>query len=60
MFSDAGLREKLKKIMGSNYFTITPEMVAPVEAAAASGGNYGAFPVAGDNEQKVTHFLFPS
>ncbi|KAJ0257752.1 hypothetical protein HA466_0085660 [Hirschfeldia incana] len=50
--SYAGLREKLKKIMGSNYFTITPEMVAPVEAAAAAGGNYGGFQVAADNEQK--------
>ncbi|KAH0878432.1 hypothetical protein HID58_065826 [Brassica napus] len=51
--SYAGLREKLKKIMGSNYFTITPEMVAPVEAAsAAAAGNYGAFQVAADTEQK--------
>lgn len=47
------MREKLKKIMGSNYFTITPEMVAPVEA---SGGNYGSFQVAADNEQKVLGF----
>ncbi|KAL0799014.1 hypothetical protein Bca101_054189 [Brassica carinata] len=40
--SYAVLREKVKKIMGSNYFTITPEMVvAPVEAAAEVG-NYGS------------------
>ncbi|CAN6853286.1 unnamed protein product [Brassica oleracea] len=39
------LREKVKKIMGSNYFTITPEMVvAPVEAAA-DAGNFGSFKV---------------
>ncbi|CAN6976180.1 unnamed protein product [Brassica rapa subsp. trilocularis] len=50
--SYAGLREKLKKIMGSNYFTITPEMVAPVEAAAAAAGNYGSYQVPADTEQK--------
>ena len=45
--------------MGSNYFTITPEMVAPVEAAsAAAAGNYGAFQVAADTEQKVGIHLF--
>ncbi|KAJ0247598.1 hypothetical protein HA466_0160370 [Hirschfeldia incana] len=50
--SYAVLREKVKKIMGSNYFTITPEMVvAPVEAAAEVG-SYGSFQVAGDNEKK--------
>ena len=42
---DDVLREKVKKIMGSNYFTITPEMVvAPVEAAA-DAGNFGSFKV---------------
>lgn len=56
MFSDAALREKVKKIMGSNYFTITPEMVvAPVEAAAEAG-HFGSFQVAADNEQKVCTF----
>lgn len=35
---DAGLREKLNKIMASDYFTTTPEIKAPVEVAAA--GNY--------------------
>ncbi|XP_027913520.1 uncharacterized protein LOC114173375 [Vigna unguiculata] len=42
----AGLREKLNKIMSSEYFTTTPEMKAPVEvAAAAAGGNYVSFHV---------------
>ncbi|KAK7307147.1 hypothetical protein VNO77_39961 [Canavalia gladiata] len=42
----AGLREKLNKIMSSEYFTTTPEMKAPVEvAAAAAGGNYVPFHV---------------
>lgn len=42
-FSDAGLREKLNKIMASDYFTATPEMRAPVDVAAA--GNYVPFQV---------------
>ncbi|KAF8045892.1 hypothetical protein N665_4235s0001 [Sinapis alba] len=48
---------KVKKIMGSNYFTITLEMVvAPVEAAA-DAGNYSYFQVAADDsEQKVFTF----
>ena len=41
----AGLREKLNKIMSSEYFTTTPEMKAPVEVAAAAAGNYGSFQV---------------
>ncbi|KAL2349310.1 hypothetical protein Fmac_003310 [Flemingia macrophylla] len=42
----AALREKLNKIMSSEYFTTTPEMKAPVEvAAAAAGGNYVSFHV---------------
>ncbi|KAL0800046.1 hypothetical protein Bca101_055221 [Brassica carinata] len=45
--SDAALREKLKKIMGSNYFIVTPEMVGPVEATAPDG-NYCSFQLAGD------------
>ncbi|KAL6577834.1 hypothetical protein OROMI_010162 [Orobanche minor] len=40
----AGLREKLNKIMASDYFTTTPEIKAPVEVAAA-GGNYTSFQV---------------
>ncbi|KAG1368810.1 hypothetical protein COCNU_14G012780 [Cocos nucifera] len=36
----AGLREKLNKIMASDYFTTTPEMKAPVDVAAAVG-KYG-------------------
>ncbi|GAU39795.1 hypothetical protein TSUD_219690 [Trifolium subterraneum] len=40
----AGLREKLNKIMSSEYFTTSPEMKATVEVAAAAG-NYGAFQV---------------
>ncbi|XP_027362350.1 uncharacterized protein LOC113869970 isoform X3 [Abrus precatorius] len=43
---DAALREKLNKIMSSDYFTTTPEMKAPVEvAAAAASGNYVPFHV---------------
>ncbi|CAK9134329.1 unnamed protein product [Ilex paraguariensis] len=41
----AQLREKLNKIMASDYFTTTPEMKAPVEVAAAASGNYGSFQV---------------
>ncbi|KAJ1386172.1 DNA-polymerase III, clamp loader complex, gamma/delta/delta subunit, C-terminal [Sesbania bispinosa] len=42
----AGLREKLNKIMSSEYFTTTPEMKAPVEVVvAAAAGNYGSFQV---------------
>ncbi|GAV69324.1 hypothetical protein CFOL_v3_12825 [Cephalotus follicularis] len=43
----AGLRERLNKIMASDYFTTTP-MKAPVEvaaAAAAAAGNYAPFQV---------------
>ncbi|KAJ3696087.1 hypothetical protein LUZ60_001464 [Juncus effusus] len=36
-FTYAGLKEKLKKIMGSEYFTTRPEMKVPVEVAAAVG-----------------------
>lgn len=43
-FLDAGLREKLNKIMASDYFTTTPEMKGPVEVAAAAG-NYTSFQV---------------
>lgn len=39
----AGLRERLRKIMVSDYFTTTPEMKAPGEMAAAA--NYGSFQV---------------
>ncbi|KAK4777881.1 hypothetical protein SAY87_018068 [Trapa incisa] len=39
----AGLREKLSKIMVSDYFTATPEMKTPVDMAAA--GNYVPFQV---------------
>ncbi|XP_062160300.1 uncharacterized protein LOC133867561 [Alnus glutinosa] len=40
----AGLRERLNKIMASDYFTTTPEMKASVEvAAAAAAGNYASF-----------------
>ncbi len=41
----AGLRERLKKIMASDYYTTTPEMKAPVEVAAAAAGNYASFQV---------------
>ncbi|XP_004489967.1 uncharacterized protein [Cicer arietinum] len=40
----AGLREKLNKIMSSEYFTTTPEMKDTVEVAAAAG-NYASFQV---------------
>ncbi|KAH7515856.1 hypothetical protein FEM48_Zijuj10G0070900 [Ziziphus jujuba var. spinosa] len=40
----AGLRERLNKIMASDYFITTPEMKAPVEVAAAAG-NYASFQV---------------
>ncbi|KAI3977983.1 hypothetical protein MKX01_032360 [Papaver californicum] len=33
----ATLRERLNKIMASDYYTTTPEMKAPVEVAAAAG-----------------------
>ncbi|KAJ6323759.1 hypothetical protein OIU76_011114 [Salix suchowensis] len=42
--SYAELRERLNKIMASDYFTTTPEMKAPVEVAAAAG-NYVPFQV---------------
>uniref|UniRef100_A0A7N0UKI5 Glycine-rich protein n=1 Tax=Kalanchoe fedtschenkoi TaxID=63787 RepID=A0A7N0UKI5_KALFE len=41
----AGLRERLNKIMASEYFTTTPEMKAPVDVAAAAAGNYGSYQV---------------
>ncbi|XP_004297813.1 PREDICTED: uncharacterized protein LOC101315141 isoform X2 [Fragaria vesca subsp. vesca] len=37
------LRERLSKIMASDYFTITPEMKAPEAMAAAAGGNFAPF-----------------
>ncbi|XP_076924342.1 uncharacterized protein LOC143586753 isoform X2 [Bidens hawaiensis] len=36
----AALREKLTKIIGSDYLKITPEMKAPAVAAAEVAGNY--------------------
>ncbi|KAF8040064.1 hypothetical protein BT93_B2322 [Corymbia citriodora subsp. variegata] len=42
----ASLRDRLDKIMASDYFTTTPEMKAPVDmAAAAASGNYAPFQV---------------
>lgn len=38
--ADAELREKLNKILASDYFTTTPEMKAPGDVAAAVG-KYG-------------------
>ncbi|KAJ0634395.1 hypothetical protein HanLR1_Chr17g0687651 [Helianthus annuus] len=40
MICDASLREKLTKIIGSDYFKITPEMKAPAVVAAEAAGNY--------------------
>ncbi|KAI7732412.1 hypothetical protein M8C21_028319 [Ambrosia artemisiifolia] len=37
----ASLREKLKKIIGSDYLKITPEMKATSDVAAEAAGNYG-------------------
>ncbi|KAE9605491.1 hypothetical protein Lal_00025148 [Lupinus albus] len=49
----AGLRERLSKIMSSEYFTTTPEMKATVEvAAAAAAGNY--YPVEVEVEGSVS------
>lgn len=45
------MREKLTKIMGSDYFTTTPEIKAPVDYAAA--GNYGSFQVPVDVQGQV-------
>ena len=39
---DSALRERLNKIMASDYFITSPEMKAPVEVAA---GNYASFQV---------------
>ncbi|KAJ9563746.1 hypothetical protein OSB04_008906 [Centaurea solstitialis] len=36
----AALREKLAKIIGSDYFKITPEMKATADVAAEAAGNY--------------------
>ncbi|GAB2280345.1 hypothetical protein Dimus_014982 [Dionaea muscipula] len=42
----AGLREKLHKIMSSDYYTTTPDIKAAVEmAVAAAAGNFGSFQV---------------
>ncbi|KAJ4829715.1 hypothetical protein Tsubulata_035091 [Turnera subulata] len=46
--SYAGLRERLNKIMASDYFTITPAINSSAEvaaAAAAVAGNYASFQV---------------
>ncbi|CAA7036182.1 unnamed protein product [Microthlaspi erraticum] len=50
--SYAGLREKLKKIMASDYFTTTPEMKAPIEVAAAAGNYASIESAAGHYQQK--------
>lgn len=41
--ADAGLRERLSKIMASDYFTTTPQMKEV--SAAAAAGNYAPFQV---------------
>ncbi|KAI4328369.1 hypothetical protein L6164_020727 [Bauhinia variegata] len=43
-FTYANLRERLNKIMSSEYFITSPEMKA-VEVAAAAAGNYASFQV---------------
>lgn len=50
----AGLRERLNKIMASDYFTTTPEMKAPVEVAAA--GNYASFQVPVMEDDSVAQY----
>ena len=60
-FVDAALREKLAKIIGSDYFKITPEMKATADVAAEAAGNYTfQVPVqvesVAHHEQKVTYF----
>ncbi|KAI3731496.1 hypothetical protein L1987_62684 [Smallanthus sonchifolius] len=49
----AALREKLTKIIGSDFFKITPKMKAPVVVAAEAAGNY-AFQVPVQVESTVT------
>ncbi|CAI9263068.1 unnamed protein product [Lactuca saligna] len=51
----ADLREKLAKIMGSDYFKITPEMKAPADVAAEAAGNY-SFQVPVQVEASVTRY----
>ncbi|XP_038893350.1 uncharacterized protein LOC120082167 isoform X2 [Benincasa hispida] len=41
----ANLRERLHKIMASDYFTTTPEIKGPVEVAAVAAGSYANFQV---------------
>lgn len=45
LLTDAGLRQRLNKIMTSEYFTTTPEMTAPVDVAPAAAGNSGSYQV---------------
>ncbi|KAJ0868285.1 hypothetical protein HanRHA438_Chr12g0572911 [Helianthus annuus] len=49
----AALREKLDKIVGSDFYKITPEMKAPAVVAAEAAGNY-AFHVPVPVESTVT------
>lgn len=55
---DTGLREKLNKIMASDYFTTTPEIKAPVEVAAAAG-NY-TFQVPSVHGSVVPQVIMPT
>ncbi|XP_023537859.1 uncharacterized protein LOC111798762 [Cucurbita pepo subsp. pepo] len=54
----ANLRERLHKIMASDYFTTTPEIKGPVEVAAVAAGNYSNFqvPVAVHEEESDEKF----
>ncbi|KAG6601402.1 hypothetical protein SDJN03_06635, partial [Cucurbita argyrosperma subsp. sororia] len=54
----ANLRERLHKIMASDYFTTTPEIKGPVEVAAVAAGNYANFqvPVAVHEEESDEKF----
>ncbi|XP_077212728.1 uncharacterized protein LOC143858749 [Tasmannia lanceolata] len=49
----AGLRERLNKILASDYFTTTPEMKAPVDVAAAAG-KYASSQVSVQESSTVT------
>lgn len=53
LFTDAALREKLAKIIGSDFFRITPAMKVTADVAAEAAGNYG-FQVPVQVENSVT------
>lgn len=52
---DGALREKLKKIIASDYFTATPQMKGPGEVAAGVA-NFGSFQVPVQVEPSAQHY----